>query len=180
LTTGYTYLTTPDNAGYNDSSHAGAGTPGELTDGVSAGIAWALPQIQTISLADVAYLVGWGNRDPGISFSFGTPQTVGAVTVWIADSNNSAGVGIPKKITIRTPDSTFLQTFSIIDPPGSGATVPITLTGFSVVTSDLIVEAERNFFWTMFSEVQFDSVPEPSIVALFIPCLAFVGLRRRR
>lgn len=175
---GYTYLSTADSSGYRDASHAGAGTLGELTDGITSGRAWSIPA-QTISLADVDYLVGWGNSDPAVSFSFGSTQTVGAVIVWIADSDNSAGVKVPVRITIRTPDSSFLRTFVITDPVGSGTTVPFTFSGFSLETDALIVEAERSSFWTMFSEVEFNSIPEPSYPALLALGLGLAAKRRR-
>lgn len=151
----------------------------ELTDGVTYSRAWTVPST-TITLADVAGLVGWEFRNPVIRFEFGSVQTIQAVTVWAADSDGSAGVGLPKNITLRTPDHSFSQTFSITNPSGNGYTVPLFLSGFSVNTSSLIVEAERNHSWTMFSEIQFDSVPEVSSLALVgLAGVGFLARRRR-
>lgn len=109
-------------------------------------------------LNDVVYLVGWGGSDPWISFSFGGTQTVGSV----ADSDGSAGVSVPGSIKVRTADSSFSRTFVVTDPLGNGTMVPITFSGFSVSTDELVLGATSSTFWTMFSKVRFDSVSEPS------------------
>jgi hypothetical protein len=53
------------------------------------------------------------------------------------------------------------------------------LSGFSVNTSSLIVEAQVAQHWVMLPEVQFDSVPETSTFALFGMALAGSAARRR-
>lgn len=53
------------------------------------------------------------------------------------------------------------------------------LSGFSVNTSSLTVEAQVAQNWVMLSEVQFDSVPETSTFAMFGMALAGSAARRR-
>ncbi|MGJ8698071.1 MAG: PEP-CTERM sorting domain-containing protein [Verrucomicrobiaceae bacterium] len=165
----YSYLVSP-NSSYPDSG----GT--ELTDGTDATIAW-FPG-SSITVADVAPLTGWLLSNPTIQFNFAGPQSIGEVTVWIADSDGSAGVGLPSTVTVRTPDSSFSRTVNVINPPGAGSTVPITIDGFEVTTNSLVVEMARVHSWTMLSEVTF-ATPEPSSAALTLLGAACL-LRRRR
>lgn len=135
---------------------------GEMTDGITDSRAWSIPAT-TISFADVVALTGWLNRDPSITFSFSEAVNVRSFTVWAADSDNSAGVGLPSAVNIRTPDNSFTRTFTVnaSDYPGSGFTRPLTFSGFSVTSDELIVTATRAHQWTMLSEVQFSAIPEP-------------------
>lgn len=167
----YSYLTSPSSL-YPDSG-------GELTNSVTYSAAWTVPST-TITPADVVGLSGWNSTNPMIQFNFAPSTEVQAVTVWAADSDSSAGVGLPLSIVVRTPDSSFTRTFPITNPSGNGTTVPLYLSGFSVTTSALIVEVERDHQWTMLSEVQFSSVPEPSSFALGGVMLVGTLLRRRR
>ena len=173
----YNYLSSP-NSSYPDS------TGSELTDGVDQTIAWSSGA--TITASDVRPLVGWLNRNPSVQFNFGSFQLIDSVTVWIADSDNAAGVGLPNSVTVRTPDNSLSRTFTIdmpIDPTVSGTTVPIILDQLAFTTDTLIVEASRNSQWTMFSEVQFSdtsAVPEPSTSILLTGLLGSVLLFRRR
>ncbi len=168
----YDYLTSPSSP-YPDS------TGMELTDGVDSNVAW--PSAAVISLESVSALVGWQFSDPGIQFNFSGTPTVSSLEIWAADSEGAAGVALPTTITLRTIDSAFLRTFTVVNPAGSGSTVPLIFDGFTVNASSLIVEATRpSSNWIMFSEVRFNSIPEPSsfIGAMLGCCLAF--LRRKR
>ena len=167
----YSYLISPSST-YPDTGGS------ELTDGVTYSAAWAVPP-SNIGYEDVVNLTGWSSNRPIIQFNFATVTDVGMVTIWIADSDGAAGVGIPQTITVRTLDSSFSQTFAITDPAGSGTTVPIILSGFSVNAASLVIDIEPNHQWTMLSEVQFNSIPEPSAFALVGIGLAGI-LRRRR
>jgi len=167
----YSYITSPSSS-YPDSG-------GELTNSVTYSAAWTVPST-TITTADVAGLSGWNSTNPMIQFNFAPSTEIQSVTVWAADSDGSAGVGLPTSIKLRTPDNLFSRTFPINNPSGNGTTVPLYLGGFSVTTSALIVEVQRAHQWTMLSEVQFSSVPEPSSVLLGGVMLVGTLLRRRR
>lgn len=155
-------------------SYADSGN--ELTDGTVQTTVWP-------STAIIGPLVGWNGTDPAITFNFSSPETVRKVTVWSADSNGSAGVRLPDTITVRTPDNSFSQTFSITDPAGSGSVASLELTGFETTTNALVIEPRRadnavNDEWIMLTEVSFDTVPEPSSALLL--GIASLGLLRRR
>lgn len=167
----YSYVNGPSSL-YPDSG-------GELTNGVTFSRAWSIPAT-TITPADVVQLSGWRNSNPSIRFNFSTASLVQSLTVWVADSDGSAGVGVPANILLRSLDNTLIRSFSITDPLGNGGTVPLELTGFAVTASSLIVEVQRNFEWTMLSEVQFSSVPEPSSMSIFGLLFASLVLRRKR
>lgn len=163
----YDYTPGPNpNGSYPDPSG------GELTDGVTFTTVWP-------DTALFGPLAGWLNTDPSITFNFDSTATVSMVQVWAADSNGEAGVALPSTITVRTPDSSFSQTFNVTDPAGSGTTVRLDLTGFQVTTDSLVIESTRANQWTMFSEVRFDTVPEPSS-ALLLGLSGLFLLRRRR
>ena len=165
----------PANSNYLDTG----GT--ELTDGTAIVNVWGgTPPTST----DIIPLVGWQNTDPSITFNFASSVTVGLIEVWAADSDGIAAVLLPSSITVRTPDNSFTQTFNIPDPAGNGSTVKLDLTGFTVTTNALVIEPRRadpgvpNDDFIMLSEVRFDTVPEPSSIALF--GLAGLSLLRRR
>jgi len=168
--TGYSYSPNPTNPNYLDS------TGSELTDGVTDTLVWPDPS------TNFAPLVGWIGVDPIITVDFGSIQTIQTVSVWAADSDGSAGVNLPATVRIRTLDGiTFNQLFNVTNPAGSGTTVRLDFTGFSVTADTLVIEAARPTpanTWTMLSEIQFDSVPEPSSLAL--AGIAGFGLLRRR
>lgn len=149
----------------------------ELTDGITNSVAWGSGV--NISYSDVGALSGWLNTNPSITFNFAEPVTVRSFTVWAADSDGHAGVGLPSSITLRTPSSSFSQTFTVTDPAGNGYTVPLSFSGFSVTSDQLIVESTRAQQWTMFSEVQFSAVPEPTYTALAFGVLCLFLFRKR-
>lgn len=167
----YAYLAGPSQD-YPDSG-------GELTDGIQHSVAWTVPSTN-ITYADVTALSGWQSSNPIIQFNFAAAIQVASVTVWAADSDGSAGVGLPSSIVIRTPDNLFSRTFPIANPAGNGSTVQLILSGFSVNTSSLIVEANRANQWTMLSEVEFSSIPEPTSSALWGLAVAGCLIRRKR
>ncbi|MDP0494686.1 MAG: hypothetical protein Q7Q73_00630 [Verrucomicrobiota bacterium JB024] len=151
----------------------------ELTDGTDLTAAWGAG----ISHPNSTPLVGWRYIDGSITFNFTQVETVGSFTVWAADSDGYAGVGVPATITLSTAGETFTQTFTVTNPAGNGTTVPLTFEGFSVTTDQLTVSFVRGYEWTMYSEVTFSSVPEPAHVgaALGTGVLAvLVWMRRRR
>lgn len=169
---GYSYNVAPSGS-YPDSGGV------ELTDGTDLTAAWGAG----ISHPNSVPLVGWQYTNGSITFNFTQVETVGSFTVWAADSDGSAGVGLPATITLSTAGETFTQTFTVTNPAGNGTTVPLTFEGFSVTTDQLTVSFARATQWTMFSEVTFSSVPEPAHVgaALGAGALAvLVWMRRRR
>ncbi len=170
--TGYSYSVSPNGA-YPDSG-------GELTNGVTYSLAWggAAP----IGPAEVVQLSGWQNTNTTITFSFAAPVNIGSVSVYFADSNGAAGVGMPDSVTLSDGGS-FSQTFLVTDPAGGGSTVESVFSGFSVSTTTLRVSFVRDYQWTMISEVQFFSpVPEPASFAAVAGLAALGGalVRRRR
>lgn len=71
----------------------------------------------------------------------------------------------------RTSDSSFSQTFPVVDPAGSGQTAPFLFNDFSVTGDHLIIESVDNSGsqWTMFTEVRFSqNVPEPTSALLAV------------
>ncbi|QYY34442.1 PEP-CTERM sorting domain-containing protein [Ruficoccus sp. ZRK36] len=169
----YSYSTSPSGS-YPDSG----GT--ELTDGVDETVAWGSGM--TIDGSDAVPLVGWLNNNASITFNFSEEETIRSVTVWAADSDNYAGVGLPATITLSTPGEAFSQTFNVVNPAGNGTTIPLTFSGFSVTTDQFVVSFTRASQWTMLSEVEFSDVPEPAHVGavLALGALLWVGVRRQR
>ena len=151
----------------------------EMTNGITDSLTWGGGF--SINFAQVSALTGWASVNPSTEFDFGTTATIQQVTVWAADSNSSAGVAYPIGFTIRTPDNSFVHTVSgIPNPAGGGDTKPFIIGGFSVDTDKLIVTTQKSSSsWTMLSEVQFNSTPEPSSALLSIVALGMT-LRRRR
>jgi hypothetical protein len=173
----YSYIVNP-NSLYPDTGGV------ELTDGVDQTIVWG----QGISGGSInsQSLSGWRDANPSVQFSFGSVVDIGAVRVWAADSDGFAGVYLPLTLTIRTPDSSFSLTHTVVNPAGNGSTVPIDITGFSVRTNALILQAARGGEpdlgeWAMFSEVRFTTapVPEPSTTALAFAGIAVAAWRIR-
>ena len=172
--TGYGYSVGPSGS-YPDSG-------GELTNGVTYSLAWG--GASSIGASDVVQLVGWQSTNTTITFTFSEPVNIGSVSVYFADSNGSAGVGMPASVTL-SDGASFSQTFSVADPAGGGGTVESVFGGFSVSTTSLQVSFVRSYEWTMISEVQFFSpaaVPEPSSFATAAGLAALGGglVRRRR
>ena len=164
--TGYSFSHSP---GYGDSG-------GELTNGITYSPAWSVPPVN-LNASDVAQLVGWQNVSPTITFTFAAPVTIRSVTVWLADSEGSAGVGLPGSVTLSDAGG-FSQNFLLDNPPGNGSTVPFTFDGFEVTTATFAVTLNRDYQWTMASEVQFfdtAAIPEPSSAALMLGAVALAG-----
>ncbi len=163
----------------------------ELTNGVDVVPVWATPANPAFTSGDP--LVGWENVDnPSMTFNFSSAVNIGSITAWFADSDGSAGVGMPVAVTITTPGG-FSQAFPVTNPAGSGSTVPVTFSGFNLNTNSVTVTLTRDpgvnndpeligakvFSWTMVSEVRFFTpVPEPSTAML--AGLAALCLTRRR
>jgi hypothetical protein len=169
--TGYGYSVAPSGS-YPDSG-------GELTDGITYSMAWGAGPI---GYEDVVNLAGWNNTDTTITFTFAAPVNIGSVSIYFADSNGAAGVGMPDSVTL-SDGGAFSQVFPVSDPVGGGSTVESVFGGFNVSTTTLQVSFARHYQWTMLSEVQFFSaVPEPSSFAAFAGFAALGGalVRRRR
>lgn len=145
----------------------------ELTDGFDATTVWGNPTI------DFMPLVGWQNNNSTIQFNFAGTVNVGALEVWFADSDGAAGVAMPSAVTLSTPGG-YSQSFPVIDPPGAGTTVPITISGLNISTDNITLTATRTQQWTMLSEVRFfeRTVPEPAGLVLAAVALGLATLRR--
>lgn len=149
----------------------------ELIDGIADVPTWGGGN--SIGAADIGPFVGWLGTDAATTFTFDNTYTVGQVTVWAADSDGAAGVGLPQTIILSDPNSSFTQTFVITNPSGNGNMLPIVMSGFSVVTNQLQISFTRGQEWTMLTEVQFESVPEPSI-AILAGTICVFAFRRKR
>jgi hypothetical protein len=158
------------------SSYPDSGTQ-ELTDGIANVPTWGGGN--TITSGDIGPFVGWLFTDASTTFTFDNSYTVGRVTVWAADSDGAAGVGLPLTITLTDPNSSFTQTFPVTNPVGAGYMLPIVLDGFSVNTNQLQVSFTRGQAWTMLSEVSFETVPEPSSGIMMAVTSLFVFRRKR-
>jgi autotransporter-associated beta strand protein len=134
----YSYPTSPS-ASYPDSG-------GELTDGTKSVTVWP-------GSANVGPLVGWVNVNPSITFTFSSTVEITEIRVWAADSDNSAGVGLPSAATI-TVDGVS-KTISISNPSGSGTTVSSSLANFYLKGNSITIELTAAYSWTMLSEVEF-------------------------
>lgn len=150
----------------------------ELTDGVAIVPTWGGGN--TITASQIGPFVGWLNRDATINFTFDTIYTIGQVTVWASDSDNAAGVELPTTITLTDPNSSFTQTYNVVNPTGNGYILPITISGLNVTTDQMQVSFTRRRQWTMFTEVSFESIPEPSVSALALLTTLFVLQRKKR
>jgi hypothetical protein len=167
-------------ASYSHSGSSGSypdSTGVELTDGVDANIAWGagIP----IGFGDIGPLVGWPGTNPTIQFNFAGTVNVGALEVWFADSNGSAGVAMPSAVTLSTSGG-YSQSFPVADPPGDGTTVPVTISGLNISTNNLTLIATATQSWTMLSEVRFFAreVPEPAGLLLGVVAVGVCILRR--
>ena len=154
----YSYITNPSSPTYSDSNYS------KLTDGVAVVPVWG-----GSGDADVNSLVGWLNVNPSISFGFSSRAKVSEIRVWAADSDNSAGVGLPSQITVSTTEG-YNRSFSITNPAGSGNTVELSLKDINTLSDRFVVTATRGSQWTMFSEVQFQfCAPTLRVVAMLSP-----------
>jgi autotransporter-associated beta strand protein len=140
----YSYNTAPSGS-YPDSS-----PPSELTDGTKSVTVWP-------GTANSASLAGWNNTNPSIKFIFSSgPVQINQINVWVADSDGSAGVGVPSSVTISAGGTS--KTISVSNPAGSGTTVSLNLTGFFLYDDTISLTVNGNYptyVWTMLSEVEF-------------------------
>ena len=172
----YTYGTAPDSSGYKDSG-------GELTDGITASLAWG--DGISIGLADVVNLTGWLNSAPTITFNFATAQLINNFKVFAADSDNYAGVSLPESILLSTAEG-FSQLFSVSNPAGNGSVVALEFAGFATTSNAITLSMAPSSSWTMLSEVQFfydtqsptASVPAPEALAIMLCGMAFMVRRK--
>jgi hypothetical protein len=159
-----------DGGNYRDSTGV------ELTDGADATTVWG-----GSSTIDFGPLVGWLITNPTIQFNFAGTVNVGALEVWFADSNGSAGVAMPSAVTLSTSGG-YSQSFPVVDPLGSGATVPVTISGLNISTNNLTLTASATQTWTMLSEVRFFAreVPEPAGLMLSVVSILAAAMWRSR
>lgn len=136
------------------------------------------------AISDVSPLVGWQTVDGDITFNFDSAQAVGSLTLWMADSDGSAGVVLPGQVRLIDGAAQSIGTFDVTNPAGSGTTVPIVISGFTSITDSIRVELlnGNNAQWSMLTEVEFAAVPEFSSYALFagLAMLGWVSGRRKR
>lgn len=168
----------PVDSGYTATASTNPGAYGdtdgvELTDGNVGSLVWPSAGI------DSAPLVGWENIDASVMFNFSSTVTIGEIVCWFADSNGSAGVGVPESIRVTTSGG-FDQTFPVTNPAGGGTTAPIAISGLSLETDNVTLDIARNtgvnpdaccsgYSWTMLSEVQFLTPPDPNQQSLIAP-----------
>jgi len=131
---------------------------------------------------DIGPLAGWLNSDMSVTFNFASPQNIDTVVAYLADSDGSAGVGLPSHINLSTTGG-FSQNFVVTNPAGSGSTVPLAMSGLGITTDNITLTAARAHEWTMATEVEFYApIPEPGsflLAALGLVGLAFFARRRR-
>ncbi len=158
----------------------------ELTDGVTDTPVWP-------DAAVIGPLTGWQNIDATATFNFNSVVNVTQLTVWAADSDGNAGVGLPE--SIRVISGGFDQVFPVTNPAGSGTMIPITIGGLNLNTTSVQLDIARDtaldnpfccggtYEWTMVSEVQFEGsvIPEPSTgLLLGLGPIGLIARRRRR
>ncbi len=106
------------------------------------------------SATDIGPLAGWLNSDMSTTFNFATEKTIDTVVAYLADSENTAGVGLPTTINLSTTDG-YSQDFVVINPSGSGSTVPLAMSGLGLTTDNITLTVTRGHEWTMATEVEF-------------------------
>ena len=135
------------------------------------------------SPVDIGPLAGWASSDMSVTFTFASPETLDTVIAYLADSDGIAGVGLPTLINLSTTGG-FSQDFFVLNPAGSGSTVPLAMSGLGLTTDNITLTATRAHEWTMATEVEFygpiQDVPEPASAVLFALGIAGVGAWRRR
>lgn len=152
----------------------------KLTDGVDSVGAWG-----GAGAVDITAFAGWfyTGGAASITFNFGGNVSIDSVTLWAADSDDAAGVGLPVNVTLAGAGG-FSQGFPITNPAGTGTTVPLVLSGFSYTGDSITLTIPANYQWLMLSEVTFtgaSAVPEPSAYAALagVAALGIVVWRRR-
>ena len=96
----YFYLSSRGSSSYPDSTYSNGN--GELNDGAAMSTTWAPGK--TTTLAEVDDHVGWLGNSPDLRLEIAASQAVNSITIWAADSNQSAGVALPSSIRLRTDD----------------------------------------------------------------------------
>jgi hypothetical protein len=130
---------------------------GDLTDGVIASSNWNIAEAP----AGNGPYVGWVNKNPTITFNFGTTVWIDSVTLYLDDAN-LGGVLQPGSVDING------NNYVVTDPtPGDFLPFGITFSGLNATGSTLTLQLFRQNSWVFLSEVEFDghvvssAIPEP-------------------
>lgn len=171
---GYTATSSTNIPAYEDSG----GT--ELTDGIFETTVWP-------DSPDPPPLVGWQFIDSEVTCNFTTEVNIGSVVAWFADSDGSAGVSVPESIRLTTRGG-FDQIFPVVNPAGSGTTVPISIEGLDLTTDSITLFIALNtatdngqccggsYEWIMMSEVEFFTPPDPDVPLAILPAKVEVSI----
>lgn len=181
--TSYTYRFAPGDPDDSNRYYDTAGT--KLTDGVTFTSVWEAGVNKTV---DISPLAGWrlSTSSPAMTFNFGESVIIDSITIWAADSDGAAGVGLPTHATLWNNDG-YNSSFALSNPAGAGTTVPLSISGFSYTGSSLNFNLTGANQWIMLTEVTFtgstaSAIPEPSTYAALagVAALGLVAWRRRR
>jgi len=165
---------------YWDGNYNGSGSPsvsnsylsggtGALTDGVIATDLW----YNVSNNAGTGQYVGWQANyygSPLITFHLAGAPTVNSVNLFV-DNSFIGGVAAPSSIIVD--GTTYVPTAT----PISTYAEELTISGLTLAGSTITVQPNANstsYPWIFVSEVQFNSVPEPSTWAMML--LGFAGL----
>ena len=142
---------TPISASYPDSG-------GELTNGISSATVW--PNSPT-----TGPLVGWLDSDMRVELSLTSSVRVGSATVYLADSDGSAGVALPSSIIVINSDG-LRRGYRIPNPPGSGSMVAVTLPDLDMKVDTFSLQAIQSDDWIMASEIELYAHNSPGMTVI--------------
>lgn len=172
--TSYSYNVSPSSS-YRDS------TGSELSDGIKFVDTWGNGNV--LGSGDIAPFVGWFRSTPSITFNFASGSFIDEVILYIADSNGTAGVGIPLSVRLQEVFGGvgFDRTFAIDDPLGSGDVKAFVFSNLGLTTEQFSISMGPRFVWTMLTEVEFFSTSSSQALSATFPIssfgfLTFLGL----